>query len=140
MIQQLILLQQKSIFSVLGDRIQEGGPKTMTFLLILFILEIVLIVRSFFLFKKGENTKKNLILINSIAFFALVLGVLGHIFGLIITFDQISSIEAIDHTRLGNGIKHTLLPILFGSFIFLFTRLFTIILTWLTPKKHFENE
>lgn len=136
----LIVLQQKSIFSILGDRIQEGGPKTMTLLLILFILEIVLIIRSFILFKKGENTQKNLVLINSIAFFVLVLGVLGHIFGLIIAFDEIGSFDSVDHTTLGNGIKTTLLPILFASFIFLFTRAFTIILTWITPKKHFENE
>ena len=121
MIPLLLLQSQKGIFTILGDRIQEGGPITMTLLLILFILEIVLIIRSFILFKKRENTKKNLILINSIAFFALVLGVLGHVSGLITTFDEIYSFEAIDHAKLGNGIKTTLLPILFCKlYIFIY--------------------
>lgn len=136
----LLLQKQKGLFTILGDRIQEGGPKTMTLLLILFLIGITLIIRSFILYKKGEYTKKNIVLINSFGFFALVLGALGHISGLINTFDEINSFDAIDHIKLGNGIKVTLLPIFFGSFIFLFTRTFTIILTWMTPKKHFENE
>ena len=140
MITLLFLQKQKGLFTILGERIQEGGPKTMTLLLILFLVGIALIIRSFILYKKGENTRKNIVLINSIGFFALVLGVLGHISGLIGTFDEISSLEAVDHITLGNGIKLTLLPIFFGSFIFLFTRAFTIILTGITPKKYFENE
>ena len=140
MIMLLLLQRQKGFFTILGDRIQEGGPKTMTLLLILSLVGIGLIIRSFILYKKGENTRKNIVLINSIGFFALVLGALGHIFGLIITFDEVSSIDAFDHVRFGNGIKYTLLPIFFGSFIFLFTRAFTILLTWITPKKYFENE
>jgi len=140
MITLLFLQKQKGLFTILGERIQEGGPKTMTLLLILFLVGIALIIRSFILYKKGENTRKNIVLINSIGFFALVLGVLGHISGLIGTFDEIGSLEAVDHITLGNGIKLTLLPIFFGSFIFLFTRAFTIILTGITPKKYFENE
>lgn len=140
MITLLLFQEQKSVFSILGERIQEGGPKTMTLLLILFILEIVLIIRSFIIFKKGENTRKNVVLINSIGFLTLAIAFFSHTLSLIDIFDENFLFDSADYVKFGSHIKYTLLPILFGIFIFLVSRISTIILTWLTPKKHFENE
>ena len=104
--------------------ILEGGPVFMVPLLILLIVIA-------FLFIKGlkNNTDKNLSLIKEISLFAFVFGVLGFVIGLLGALDDIAIANDISHQVLAAGFKVGLISPTFGMIIFLFGRLFSIILT-----------
>jgi biopolymer transport protein ExbB/TolQ len=107
--------------------ILEGGP---IFMVPLVLLLIVIV----FLFVKGlkDNTEKNQKLINSIALFSFVFGVLGFVIGLLGALEDISEINGdISNQVLAGGFKVGLLAPTFGMVIFLLGKLFTIILTWM---------
>lgn len=105
--------------------ILEGGLIFMGSLLILLIIIIVL-------FLKGlkNNSEKIHKLINSIALFACVFGVLGFVIGLLGALEAIAEVQGdISNSVLAGGFKVGLLPPTFGMVIFLIGKLFTIILT-----------
>ena len=93
----------------------------------LLILLIVIVV----LFVKGlkDNTEKNYKLINSLALFAFVFGVLGFVIGLLGALEAISEADDVSLQILANGLKVGLLSPTFGMVIFLAGKLFTVILT-----------
>jgi hypothetical protein len=64
-----------------------------------------------------------------------VLGVFGQLLKLISTLDYLSAFEDTTPRDLADGLKITLLPTLFGAFIFLFTRFSTILLNWIKPPQ-----
>jgi biopolymer transport protein ExbB/TolQ len=106
--------------------ILEGGP---IFMVPLALLLIVIV----FLFVKGlkDNTEKNQKLINSLALFSFVFGVLGFVIGMLSALKSISIVGDISPAVLAGGIKIGLLAPTFGMIIFLIGKLFTIILTWM---------
>jgi biopolymer transport protein ExbB/TolQ len=106
--------------------ILEGGP---IFMVPLVLLLVVIV----FLFVKGlkDNTEKNQKLINSLALFSFVFGVLGFVIGLLGALEDISIVGDISPAVLAGGIKIGLLAPTFGMVIFLIGKLFTIILTWM---------
>jgi biopolymer transport protein ExbB/TolQ len=106
--------------------ILEGGP---IFMVPLVLLLIVIV----FLFVKGlkDNTEKNQKLINSLALFSFVFGVLGFVIGLLGALEDISNATDVAPQVLAGGLKIGLLSPTFGMVIFLIGKLFSIILTWM---------
>ena len=104
--------------------IMDGGPVFMVPLLALLIVIIIL-------FAKGlkNNTEKTHKLINSLALFSFVFGVLGFVIGMLGALDDISHANNIAPQVLAGGFKIGLLSPTFGMVIFLIGKLFTIILT-----------
>ena len=102
----------------------DGGPIFMVPLLALLIVIIIL-------FAKGlkNNTEKTHKLINSLALFSFVFGVLGFVIGMLGALDDISHANNIAPQVLAGGFKIGLLSPTFGMVIFLIGKLFTIILT-----------
>ena len=130
---------QRSIFEELGRRMEEGGFFIMMLILIVGILGIILLVRGvFFARNKNPRLLKMIILINSLGLFALVLGIFGQLIKLISTLDYLSSFEDTTPRDFADGLKMTMLPTLFGAFIFLVTRFSTIVLNWIKPLS--END
>lgn len=101
----------------------EGGPIFMVPLLILLVIIVVL-------FLKGlkESSEKTLKLINSLALFSFVFGVLGFVIGLLGALEDIAVASSVSPQVLASGFKVGLLSPTFGMVIFLLGRLFSIIL------------
>lgn len=135
----ILAIQQQAkpgFFEVVGDRFEEGGFFIMMFILMVFILGILLLVRGIYLArKKDPKIARTIILLNSIGLFALVLGVFGQLIKLIETLDYLSSFEDTTPRDFAQGLKFTMLPTLFGALVFLFTRFSTIVLNWVRPVK-----
>ncbi|MBK6265660.1 MotA/TolQ/ExbB proton channel family protein [Marivirga sp. S37H4] len=125
---------QINFFSWLFSRMQEGGIVIMSIVLICGFIVLLLTGRSL-LYVKNINPKltKMIILINSIGLFALVAGVFGQLLQLINTLDYLEFRGQVKAEELAAGLKFTILPTLFGCFIFLISRFFTIMLNWLKP-------
>lgn len=121
-------------FSILVDRISEGGFLVMTLIIISGLLTIVLMVRGLLIVKRNNlKLGKIISLINSIGLFALVLGVFGQLLLLITTLDFLHYTQNLQANQLAGGLKFTMLPTLFGCFVFLMSRFFTIVLNFIKP-------
>ncbi len=102
-----------------------GGPIFMVPLVILLIIISILFLKSI-----KNNSEKNRKLINSLALFSFVFGVLGFIVGLIGALEIISlSNNTVSPQVLAGGFKIGLISPTFGTIIFLIGKLFGIILT-----------
>lgn len=106
--------------------ISEGGPIFMVPLLLLLITIVLLFVKGL-----KDNTEKTHKLINSLALFSFVFGVLGFVIGMLSALKSISIVGDISPAVLAGGIKIGLLAPTFGMVIFLIGKLFTITLTWM---------
>lgn len=125
---------QRGIIETIGQRFEEGGFFIMMFIFIVLILGIFLLVRGiYFASKKDPKVARIIILLNSVGLFALVLGVFGQLLQLIETLDYLSSFEDTTPQDFADGLKMTMLPTLFGAFVFLCTRFSTIVLNWVRP-------
>lgn len=135
-VSQHIALQGRGFFSVLGDRIQEGGAFAMTMILIAFGIMLFLIVRAFMKLKAPALLFNKLIkLINQLALIALVIGLFNQWLGLIQVFDAFESIDEVNAQGFASGLKVTLLSVVFGGFVFLVGRIMTFVLTWIRTEK-----
>ncbi|GAB5527100.1 MAG: hypothetical protein Roseis2KO_49720 [Roseivirga sp.] len=131
----MIFLQQLTFTSFVLKKIDEGGPFIMIPLLIIFVVCILISIRSLWLIRKeAERSEKNIRLLNSLGLFALVYGVLGQLLGLVEVLDQFSGEIETSANQLAMGLKFTILSTLLGCFIFLVAKSVTILLTTLQPK------
>ncbi|MCI2229031.1 MotA/TolQ/ExbB proton channel family protein [Polaribacter sp. MSW13] len=106
--------------------ILDGGLIFMVPLLILLVVIVLLFVKGL-----KDNSEKTYKLINALALFAFVFGVLGFVIGLLGALKDISVATGdISPQVLAGGFKVGLLSPTFGMVIFLIGKLFTIILTW----------
>lgn len=120
---------QVSFVQIVFERMQEGGLFIMSLILISGLIALFLMARSLFLVRnKTPTIDRNIILINSIGLFALVSGVFGQLLKLISTLDYMHFTEGIQPNEFAGSLKFTMLPTLFGCFIFLLTRFSTILL------------
>lgn len=104
----------------------EGGPIFMVPLLILLIIIVVLFIKGL-----KDNSEKTFKLINSLALFSFVFGVLGFVIGFLGALQDIANANNISQQVLAGGFKVGLLSPTFGMVIFLIGKLFAIILTWI---------
>lgn len=122
---------QQSFFSILLNRMEDGGLFVMSLTLICGLLALILAVNGIWLVKQNSlKINRNIILINSIGLFALVLGVFGQLLKLIETLDELHFTEGVMPSDLAGGLKFTMLPTLVGCLIFLISRFSTIVLNW----------
>ena len=115
------------------DRLVEGGLFFMLPLLMLLLLTLFLIVRSIIFITKNDSIGllKYSKLINSVGLLALVWGMLGQLIGIIGMFDNVEQIGEISTHIFAGGLKVSALPPVFGFFIFIVSRIATIIFTWI---------
>lgn len=125
---------QRGVIETIGQRFEEGGFFIMMLIFIVLLLGIFLLVRGiYFAKKKDPKIARTIILLNSVGLFALVLGVFGQLISLIEILDYLSSFEDTTPRDFADGLKITMLPTLFGAFVFLCTRFSTIVLNWVRP-------
>ena len=107
--------------------INEGGPFFMVSLLILLLISIFFLIKSF-----KDNSEKNTKLLKAISLFALVFGFFGFMLGLVNALDAIESLNgSTNPSILSGGFKRSILPPLLGALTFLVGRLGVIILLWI---------
>ena len=134
-----LFFQQQGFFTQLGNRIQEGGPFSMSFILICFLLMLFFIVRAIIKIKAARLVfDKSIRLINEIALLAAVVGIFSQFLGLIQVFDAFEALGDISPSLLAGGLKLTLLPPIFGGFVLILGRLASFILRWIR-KEQAEN-
>lgn len=130
------LAQQRGFFGTLYSRIQEGGPVSMTFILLLFFLMLFFIVSAAMKLKAPPHVfKKSISLLNQVTLLAVVIGLFSQLIGIIGIFDAFESLDNVDPVLLGGGLKLTLLPPVFGGFTFIIGRSATFILNWLRNEE-----
>ncbi len=133
---QFFLIQNKSFFTIFFDRLQEGGMFFMFPILIMLLLVLFLTVKNVLKTKQqGFPSKKYNNLINSIGLLTLVWGVLGQLIGLVAAFDKIELLGEISTPLLAGGLKVSALSTIFGFFVFVVSRIVTIIFTWIQREE-----
>ena len=113
-----------------------GGPIFMYPALIILILIIVLIAKSFM--APENQTLKFRSLIASLGLFVIVWGFLGQLLGLISAFDTIDKVGSVSASILAGGLKVSLIAPTFGLVIFLIARLGIIFLD-LKAQKNIDS-
>ena len=112
---------QLPLFSVIGDRLNEGGPLFMYTTLITLLIILVLIIKEFI---QNKDREKTIRLVSSISLFTLVWGFLGQIIGLMGALDAIESFnDNIAPNILASGLKISILSPMFGMIVFLIARI-----------------
>lgn len=112
------------------DRLNEGGP-AMYIILLAFLLSLFFIVMAFV--KRGKNnstSKKYIGLVAESGLFALVIGCLASVMGIIQLFDMVEAIGNVNPSLFSGGLKLSLLTITFGLFAFAVARLGILIFKW----------
>lgn len=111
------------------DRFTEGGPFFMTLILISLLLSLFFLVKGFLnLNSNPEKLKKMLRLASDASLLGLVLGFLGSIIGLIEAFDAVEAFDKMNTALLAGGLKVSFLTTVFGSFVFVISRIGILVL------------
>lgn len=111
------------------DRFMEGGPFFMTLILMSLVLSIFFLVKGFLNLKNNsEKPKKILRLVSDVSLLGLVLGFLGSVIGLIEAFDAIENFDNVNSAMIAGGLKVSFLTMVFGSFVFVISRIGILIL------------
>ncbi|MCB7480743.1 hypothetical protein [Christiangramia sediminis] len=127
----IYLAQRQGFFGQLYSRIQEGGPFSMTIIILLFFLMIFFIVRAGMKLRTSSHVfKKAVYLVNQVALLALIIGLFSQLIVLIGVFDAFESLGDVNPSLFAGGLKLTLLPPVFGGFTFIIGRIATFILNW----------
>lgn len=107
----------------------DGGPVFMTLILLTLVLSFFFLVKGFLSVKDNpEKSKRMLQFVSDVSLLGLVLGFLASIIGLIGAFDAIEGFSEINTALLAGGLKVSFLTTLFGSFVFVISRIGILIL------------
>lgn len=103
----------------------EGGPLFMGILLLLLLINLFLIGKSFYeIYGQNKNSLQQVKTLNTIKFiagFALTFGILGQIIGLYDAFFYIQEAGEVSQAMLAGGLRVSTITTLYGFFIFLFS-------------------
>ena len=126
-----------SFFTSFFMRLEEGGLFFMLPLLIMLLITLFLITKSilYLLRRDLPAFKKYVTLLNSMGLLALVWGMLGQLIGIIGMFDSVEQIGEISTHLFAGGLKVSALPPVFGFFIFIVSRVASIVFTWTLNEK-----
>lgn len=105
-------------------------------IVVLFLIVLLIIIKNIWVvIQKGIPSEKYINLINSIGLLTLVWGLLGQLIGIVGMFDKVEIIDEISTHVFASGLKVSALPAVFGFFVFIVSRIATIIFTWITKEK-----
>ncbi len=126
----LMQSSDSSFFSTFLQKLYEGGiffmvPILIMLLLILFLSWKVVITR-----ERAGSSRKKIKRINDLGLLTLVWGILGQLIGLVTAFDTIEILEEISAAILADGLKISALPTIFGSIVFIVSKIITVIFSW----------
>ena len=105
-------------------------PIVIMLLLVLFII----IKNTLVIIQRGVSSEKYISLINSMGLLTLVWGLLGQLIGIVGMFDKVEIIDEISTHVFASGLKVSALPAVFGFFVFIVSRIATIIFTWIDKE------
>ncbi len=129
-------LHNKILFLGPFGLLHDGGMFFMFPILVLLLLVFFLTVKNFLVIRQqGFPSAKYIKLINSVGLVTLVWGVLGQLVGLVEAFDKIELLGEISTPMLAGGLKISALPTIFGFFVFVVSRIASIIFTWMQQEK-----
>ncbi|WP_160114519.1 MotA/TolQ/ExbB proton channel family protein [Aquimarina sp. AU474] len=131
-----LLLQSRSLFFGPFGLLQDGGMFFMFPILLMLLLVLFLTLKNFLVIRQqGFPSAKYIKLINSIGLLTLVWGVLGQLVGLVEAFDKIELLGEISTPLLAGGLKISALSTIFGFFVFVVSRVSSIIFTWMQKEE-----
>jgi biopolymer transport protein ExbB/TolQ len=116
------------------------GGNMMWLLLIIFLINLVLIVKkSIELFGKENLSRQALKAgLNAIPFWgsvSLILGFLWHFWGLMLAMSAIAEANDVSPSIVANGLAISMISIIFGILIFLLSGIAWLILKWQSNKR-----
>jgi len=116
------------------------GGSMMWLLLIIFVIILILIVKkSIELFGKGDLSKQKLKAgLNAIPFWGsicFILGFLWHFWGLMLAMSAIAEANDVSPSIVANGLAVSMISIIFGILVFLFSGIAWLILKWQYNKR-----
>jgi len=131
----IIQSQNPFLFVQVFQRLEEGGMFFMFPILIMLLLVLFIIVRAVIAMKKDKTElNKHIRLLNSIGLLTLVWGMLGQLIGIVGMFDQVEAVGDISTPMFAGGLKVSALPPIFGFFVFIISRVASIIFTWINKE------
>ncbi|GGK15748.1 hypothetical protein GCM10007962_07520 [Yeosuana aromativorans] len=137
----IVILQNPGFFSELSKRFNEGGPFFMTLILITLLLSLGFLTKGFLRLKDNpEALKKMLRLVGDTSLLGLVLGFLGSMIGLIGAFDAIESFDKISTAMIAGGLKVSFLTTVFGSLVFIISRIGMLILRSMVKEQNTQEK
>ena len=137
----IAILQNPSFFSELSKRFNEGGPFFMTLILLTLFLSLGFLIKGFLSLKSNpETSKKMLRLVSDASLLGLVLGFLASIIGLIGAFDAIEAFDKMSSAMIAGGLKVSFLTMVFGSFVFIISRIGILILRSMIKEQNQQEQ
>ena len=122
------------------DLFYQGGSMFMGILTLLLLAIIVWNVYHFIVYSK--STKAMLPVLQrkfrngrDIGLFAVIVGITGQMIGLFVAFDYIQKVEDVRPSLVWAGLKVSMIPTLYGMFIFLFA-----LLVWFVANSMVERK
>lgn len=127
----LLLKIPQLIMNPFIDRFNEGGPFFMTLILICLFLVGYFLIKAFMSRSKDlANSAKMISLTVDVGLLGLVLGFFASVIGFIEAFDAIEGFGEMNSVSFASGLKVTFLTTLFGSFVFIVSRIGVLIYKW----------
>ncbi len=132
----VVQAQNPFLFVQFFQRLEEGGMFFMFPILIMLLLVLFLIVKAVISIRKDhQGLQKNITLLNSIGLLTLVWGMLGQLIGIVGMFDQVEAVGDISTAMFAGGLKVSALPPIFGFFVFVISRVASVIFTWVQKEE-----
>lgn len=117
-----------------------GGPLIMGAITVILIVMIAWAIYHFLPVLTNKETDlakalSRLKYIKTIGTFGMVSGILGQLIGLYQVFSVLEAVGDISQSLIGGGLKVSLIPALYGIFIFLLSLLFWMVFDYHVVKK-----
>ena len=128
----VLIMQQQGFFTQLANRFSEGGVLFMSLILICLVLSFYFLISAFYLANSNNVKSRKMVgLVSDSSLLGLVIGFLGSIIGLITAFDAIEGMNSISSGMLAGGLKVSFLTTLFGTIVFVISRIGILIYKWM---------
>lgn len=127
----LVLKLPQLIMNPFIDRFNEGGPFFMSLILICLLLVVYFLIQAFRSRSKDLVTSQKMISLTVDAgLLGLVFGFFTSVIGFIGAFDAIEGFGEMNSVNFAAGLKVTFLTTLFGTFVFIVSRIGVLFYKW----------
>ena len=122
----------------------EGGPSFMFFIYLMWIIVIILAIRSVILYRSNKNPQKLKRMNNSILFigsFAFLFGAYGQMIGLVSAFDAIQALgeAGVKPSLIAGGLKVSFIAPLYGLTLLLISAIIWYVFRNLKYTSHLRD-